>query len=541
MAIAIIFQMHFVVFVLVVNVFLAWNVSGEKRECLTDTMRLDGMWQKIFSGQKEAREDHSADKYDENYDKFLERHFGHSENKHLDKKAEYKQAQEDAKDDGGDDDYSDEGSDDEEEHDGKSNDDPKKDAYDSDSWYYSGKQDYERIKALSEKQVAELVKKPGNCKHYEKDGMACATCEDPETGDNSESCAYSSKPNDKKIAYLTKKSHNYKKPKLAETEEGENQDDESEDEEETAVNPQPTGPKPFKHNKSESEDADYGAYKLAGSNDDVEDYDEQKFGQLKAEPNGEKVVNDFEIIPQTQFQSKNLNQALTDFNTKDWSSCNKIMKGDMTCYYCKDQKNAVQEECMFVSASNPKSFKVERSESKKYDNTKKPTATTKKPNTALKRPIYVAAEQEPKSASIRADPVTANNRFARLRVGRPLMPTRATIKSTAEPLVTPTTNLNPNNHDDFSHSGSKKTIKRTVSYRKNIRDNDPYQPEESRAVHFESHVRHFEWAPIIFIDFVTIFFPFKLQSDEDQTFSHSIPEFSFNDPSPIPESSKTLK
>lgn len=445
--------------------------------------------EKFLSGEKAAP---SPDKYDENYDKFLERHFGHAEKKHLDKKAEYKQAQEEAKDGDDEEDYDDEGSDDDEEgeHNEKAAADPKKDAYDSDSWYYSGKQDYERIKALSEKQVAELVKKPGNCKHYEKDGMACATCEDPETGDNSESCAYSSKPNDKKIAYLTKKSHNYKKPKIVDGEvDGENESEE--DEEDAAVNPSPVGPKPFKHNKSESEDADYGAYKLAGSNDDVEDYSEQKFGQLKAGPKDEKVINDFEIIPQSQFQSRNLNEALTDFNTKDWSSCNKLMKGDMTCYYCKDHKNAVQEECMFISASNPKSFKVERSETKNYDNTKKPTATTKKPNTALKRPIYVAPE-EPKSASIRADPVTANNneRFARLRTGRPLMPTKATIKATAEPLVTPTTNLNPNNHDDFSRSGTKKTIKRTVSYKKNV--SDPFQPEESRAVHFESHVRHFE-------------------------------------------------
>ena len=51
---------------------------------------------------------------------------------------------------------------------------------------YRNADDYERIKALSEKQVEELHKKPGNCKHYEKDGMVCAECKDPDTGDSSE-------------------------------------------------------------------------------------------------------------------------------------------------------------------------------------------------------------------------------------------------------------------------------------------------------------------------------------------------------------------
>lgn len=53
---------------------------------------------------------------------------------------------------------------------------------------YRNHNDYERIKALSEKQVEELHKKPGNCKHYEKDGMVCAECKDPDTGDTSEVC-----------------------------------------------------------------------------------------------------------------------------------------------------------------------------------------------------------------------------------------------------------------------------------------------------------------------------------------------------------------
>lgn len=318
--------------------------------------------------------------------------------------------------------------------------------------------------------------------------MICAVCEDPETNDTSESCAYSSEPTDKKVAFLTKKSHNYKKPKIIEVEEPEEGDYENEGEEEVAFNPPPKGPKPLKH-KSESEDADYGAFKLADDTDDVADYDEPKFAHIKAEPKNKKVINDFEIIPQSQFQSKNLNQALTDFETKDWSQCNKIMKGDMTCYYCKDHKGAVQEECMFISASNPKNFKVEHHEAKNYDNSKKPSTQSKK---YAKKPTFA-----PRSEAIRVAPTKSpssekKERFARLRIGRPLMPTKATVKATAEPLVTPATNLNPNDHDDFQKSANKKTIKRTVSFSKKYSDNDRFEPDESRAIHFESHVHHFE-------------------------------------------------
>lgn len=381
------------------------------------------------------------------------------------------------------------------EDDGEDAGDAKADAEDygvDHDWYYSGKSDYERIKALSEKQVEELHKKPGNCKHYEKDGMVCATCEDPETGDNSESCAYASNPNDKKVAYLSKKSHNYKKSQPAEVEEGhESNDDESEDEEEAAVNPPPKGPKPLKSKfKTESEDADYGAYKLAGTDDDVEDYDEPKFGQIRVEEpiTTEKYVNDFEIIPQKQFESRNLNQAFTDFKTKDWSSCNKLMKGDMTCYYCKDHKGAVQEECMFISASNPKSFKVERHESKKYDNTKKPT-------NPVKKAAYTFATDSPQSAAFKVEEggMDKKQKFARLRIGRPLMPTKASVKSTAEPLVTPKSSfVDPNEHDDYADSANKKTIKRTVSIQKKFYDNDRFEPAESRAISFRSFVRHFD-------------------------------------------------
>lgn len=218
---------------------------------------------------------------------------------------------------------------------------------------------------------------------------------------------------------------------------------------------------------SELEDAgDYSAYKLANYNSDVDDYDEQpKFAQLKVQPKKNDFNGDFEILPQSQFQSKNLNEALTDFNTKDWSKCNKVMKGEMTCYYCKDAKGATQEECMFVSASNPKNIKLERHESTKYDtNSRSPSSTSA---TIVAAPSY-------KSSQLRSDP-SKKEQFARLRMGRPLVPTKSSF---VEPLVTPAS----------SEQTYKKTIKRTISHK--TKKIDDYIPAESRAIAFESHIAH---------------------------------------------------
>lgn len=442
----------------------------------------------FITDNREKRSERS--KYDKNYDQFLSRHFEAANGKHLDKTAEYKEAQDDHDDDEDTHDRAAKNDSDDDHEAGDAKADAETYGTDHD-WYYNGKSDYERIKALSEKQVEELHKKPGNCKHYEKDGMVCATCEDPDTGDNSESCAYSSKPNDKKVAFLSKKSHNYKKADPLEVEGAGEGHDDSDDDDEAAVNKPPSGLKPFK-SKSESEDADYGAYKLASADPsfDIEDYDQPKFGQIRVADSTttEKYVNDFEIIPEKQFESRNLNQAFTDFKTKDWSSCNKLMKGDMTCYYCKDHKGAVQEECMFISASNPKNFKVERHESKNYDNTKKPTSPVK---TAAYR--FAPTSQRSAALKVEDEDVSKRQRFARLRIGRPLMPTKTSVKATAEPLVTPKSSsfADPIEHDDYSQSPNKKTIKRTVSFKKQTFDNDRLQPEESRAISFRSFVKHF--------------------------------------------------
>jgi hypothetical protein len=114
----------------------------------------------------------------------LSRHFADLNGKHVDEKEEYKQAQ--AAKEGGDEYDEDEEDEEEEETENQKGNDEKADVDSGDRYNYKTSSDYERIKALSEAQVAKLHEKPGNCKHFEKDGMICATCQDPDTGDTSE-------------------------------------------------------------------------------------------------------------------------------------------------------------------------------------------------------------------------------------------------------------------------------------------------------------------------------------------------------------------
>jgi hypothetical protein len=308
----------------------------------------------------------------------------------------------------------------------------------------------------------------------------------------SQSCTYSSEPHEKKLAYTSRKNHNYKAPQIEASEDADDtEDEESEDEEEKAVNSPPKGPKPLKQHKSELEDAnDYGAYRLAGYTSDIDD-EEPKFAHYKSSssPRSEKLI---ELLPtqsynnkNNQFQARNLNQALTDFETKDWSNCNKVMKGELTCYYCKDARGATQEECMFVSSTNPKNIKVERKENIKYDfNSRKPQSTV---------PTIISTTIG-HSAPIKIAPIVPNKqeKFARLRMARPLMPTKATKADTAEPLVTPKSSFELHFGEELQPTVSsfKKTIKRTIlNKKKKVTD---FIPLESRVVAFESHVNHDE-------------------------------------------------
>lgn len=161
------------------------------------------------------------------------------------------------------------------------------------------------------------------------------------------------------------------------------------------------------------------------------------------------------------------------------------MKGELTCYYCVDVKGVNQEECMYVSSSNPKSIKLERHESKNYNH------DSRRPSPTFPTIISTTLGH---SAALKVAPVVPDKRerFARLRMGRPLVPTKATKEETAEPLVTPKTSFEFHLGDDLSNPSSsnfKKTIKRTIINKKK-RHFDDFLPAESRAIAFETHVMH---------------------------------------------------
>jgi phage-related tail protein len=112
----------------------------------------------------------------------LKDHFHDIDEKHLDKQQEYKDAEAEKEEE------SHEEAEEEDDDSGHSQAQTKKDddVETDDDFLYKSSVDYERIKALSEAQVERLHKNPGNCEHHEKDGMVCAVCKDPDTGDTSE-------------------------------------------------------------------------------------------------------------------------------------------------------------------------------------------------------------------------------------------------------------------------------------------------------------------------------------------------------------------
>lgn len=63
---------------------------------------------------------------------------------------------------------------------------------------------------------------------------------------------------------------------------------------------------------------------------------------------------------------KDLEKTLDEFVHKNRSECKKIVKNQMTCYQCLDQKGMQHEECMFVAASEPKSKHLSYHEVKEF-------------------------------------------------------------------------------------------------------------------------------------------------------------------------------
>lgn len=166
---------------------------------------------------------------------------------------------------------------------------------------------------------------------------------------------------------------------------------------------------------------------------------------------------------------KNVEKVLEEFKTKDWSTCKKELKGDLTCYHCKDENGVRHEECMFVSGSTtpdkPKSSRLSYSETKEYHH---PHAGESY------EPSNVSSKIVSKNNSNDNDesPKTSGKKK---KASRKLVVRKRKAKVAQNQSDVP----KPEDVEDY-HSGEKKSIKRMVTYRiENSSGGSDAEPAES--------------------------------------------------------------
>lgn len=441
----------------------------------------------------------SADTYDETYDKFIQEHFpNHADGvkDDDDDKEEYKEENDDKEEDTLEA-RADHQSEDEDEEESESEEKvPEK------------RSDYERIKAESLKQASK--QKAGNCKKIYKKNSVCQICKDPKTGDKSEACSYSSKPKAKKVAFSKHKKFSFKTDPETKAVEGNDHgdydsNDNDDDEEKPVKTPLPKAQKkPLKRNnnkkksktvkpkkvKSESEESDYGAYKLASYYD--ADYDDQPRSaklQVAEQPqernSNENVNTDFEFIEPYKFDNADFSRALSDFKYRDWTKCDKKIKGELTCYYCKDERGFDQEECVYVSGSKPKSSNLKMV--KKYrraSNDEKPSTTTPLGRLTpapfgklTAQPIGTPLISRPPFTSITQlspFPFTSNQKYQALPTAKPAHYTLAAPQTSSIEYS-----------DNPSHK--KKAIKRMITIKKQYFESDN-SPQTETPINYGKQV-----------------------------------------------------
>lgn len=295
--------------------------------------------------------------------------------------------------------------------------------------YFSDSNDKEaeQERSYSEKQAEELKKNPENCKKIKKSGMTCMICKNEKTGANYEQCSYTSAPAEKKYAYVRErkfdKDHNPVSDKVTETHDPKEIAEGTETEEKhipkagldnsdkeksnnknlrrsrsryTPPNKEDTSyevPDHFEKNtenqKQTAKGLDsklYGRVDSAESNEketkksenydypELEEYNFKLFPQYNKEEskNEEKRVKVPDIYKsfEAEENKKDVEEVLAEFAKKDRSNCKKAHKKGMTCYLCVDKKGLENEECMYVSESQPKSTHIAYHELKKVNKPK---------------------------------------------------------------------------------------------------------------------------------------------------------------------------
>ncbi|XP_075970087.1 uncharacterized protein LOC142972681 [Anticarsia gemmatalis] len=267
--------------------------------------------------------------------------------------------------------------------------------------------EYERIKALSEKQAAEIKQNPGNCKEVLRDGMTCTTCKDPKTGGNFESCSYVAEPKNNKYAYSKERKFD------------------SNDEPDEAEAPQQAEPKKSDKYEQANDSSEHKYAKLTAAEPNKDDDSSEKYKSyythsskpkysesLKAaddkqssEEQGEGKSYDYKkALPGFYTDNepkKDVEHVLAEFKKKDRSTCKKVQKNGMTCFQCLDKNGLKNEECMFVSESAPKRSHLAYQELKEF--TSKPATLEKNNEGAESQTVTTSSPPAQKSAAYVVD------------------------------------------------------------------------------------------------------------------------------------------
>lgn len=206
-------------------------------------------------------------------------------------------------------------------------------------------------------------------------------------------------------------------------------------------------------------------------------FPEAKNGRLqRSDSGGGADQTDVEFHP--DYESKqNVEKVLAEFKTKDWSKCAKEIRGDLTCYLCRDDSGVRHEECMFVSGSGakddaPKSSRLSYSETKEFHTPNNHKQDGEDGSEVPKK------QTNPKKKKTR-------KLIVRKRKSRISKPHGA--EQEGEEVA-----LNPLDSDEHQSSGTKKTIKRMVAI--NMQESGGGEPtlatDGARSMAYEHRVEH---------------------------------------------------
>ncbi|CAB0034839.1 unnamed protein product [Trichogramma brassicae] len=232
------------------------------------------------------------------------------------------------------------------------------------------------IKTESER-ISKQVKGHGDCRKVRRDSMICTICKDAKTGGNYEQCNYAYEPDDKVYAYSKSKHFgNPTKSRQSDDRSGDDDDQvddngggETSEEQPEATNGlpavYPTGTSPLDYIPKASESKLSKAYVLKDPNHrDKTKSKNSTQAKEKDYDNEDDHVHDHDHEDESHYDTSafidsgyqdasqrraEMEKIVKDIDGKDKSKCTKHERGPMTCYSCKDERGAVDEECVYVT------------------------------------------------------------------------------------------------------------------------------------------------------------------------------------------------